>query len=156
MNLEEINKSYTESLGLPIFNWEEFFSKKKPKITDEIIELAKEWTTCPVGFQSNIIERDRQGVPNHEALTLIGKSIWQSLSDKNFEQSKVLYQTIKLLSHYLVVEQLKKMIEEKNEKHKQKEEMIASLLKKIEVEKELIEENKEEIKSIQTVLKKIS
>lgn len=156
MSIEEINKSYTESIGLPVFNWEEFFSKKNPKITDEIIALAKDWRTCPVGFQSNIIERGHEDIPNHEALALIGKSIWQTLSDKDLEQSKVLYQTIKLLSHYLIVEQLKKMIEEKNEKIKQQEEMVASLLKKIEVEKKLIEENKEEIKNIQTVLKKIS
>lgn len=156
MNIEEIKKSYTESLVLPGFNWEEFFSKKNPKITDEIIALAKDWQTCPVGFQSNIIERGHQGIPTHQALALIGKSIWQTLSDKDFEQSKVLYQTIKSLSHYLVVERLKKMIEEKSEKNKQKEEIIASYLKKIEVEKEFIEENKEETKSIQAILKKIS
>ena len=125
-------KSYAQVNGHQVVDWRKelqlLIDGKESKVD---LSLVKEWKTCYVGQQSEMIDRsnDDRGIPDDELLNTLGSEFSNKVSDEQFEEALVYCDMIDIRVAYLLKCAKNKLISEIQTKENQLKELKLSLKK---------------------------
>jgi hypothetical protein len=84
-----MSQSLTESLGLPVIDWETEIKKLVEEFDErkyyDLSDAANFWTDCPCGQLSLNIERDVWNQPKDTILQARGHNFYSQITAKNFK-----------------------------------------------------------------------
>lgn len=107
--------AYAKTMKMKPFDWNDFLDraiKKKPKYKEwnKAVKLSSDWITCACGNQCDIIDRESDGEPTDEELSILGMDFHHCINAGYWEDAKETLKEIEKRSAKLIKEKINESI----------------------------------------------